>query len=78
MDMIQSKKHSAFESIANVVVGYLVSFAANMTILPLFGFTLSVSDGAWIGVFYTIVSLFRSYILRRIFNRLTSHSGTSE
>lgn len=40
----QSKKQSVVESVTNVSVGYGVSLAANVTILPLFGIVISMSD----------------------------------
>jgi len=66
--MSQSKKGSLLESVVNVMAGYCVSFIANMTILPMFGLDVSVSDGLWIGLAYSAISLIRSYTIRRIFN----------
>jgi len=67
---MQSKRHSAFEAVANVVIGYLVSVAANILILPLFGYAVTVADSFGIGLAFTAVSLVRSYVLRRLFNRI--------
>lgn len=68
---MQRKRHSALEAIANVAVGYLVSVAANIVVLPLFGYDVTVSDSFAIGLAFTAISLVRSYVLRRIFNRFT-------
>jgi hypothetical protein len=38
-----------------------------MTILPAMGLPLSLSQGLWIGVFFTAISVARSYVLRRWF-----------
>jgi hypothetical protein len=59
---------SAVEASANVAIGYLVSVAANLLILPLFGYDVSVADSFAIGLAFTAVSLVRSYALRRTFN----------
>ena len=67
---MQSRVMSAIEAIANVVIGYLVSVAANILILPLFGYDVSVADSFAIGLAFTAVSLVRSYILRRMFNAI--------
>lgn len=67
---MQSKRNSAFEAIANVVIGYLVSVLANVLILPLFGYNVTIGDSFAIGLAFTLVSLVRSYVLRRVFNRL--------
>jgi acetyltransferase-like isoleucine patch superfamily enzyme len=67
---MQSKRNSAFEAATNVFIGYLVSVLANVLILPLFGYNVTIGDSFAIGLAFTIVSLVRSYVLRRIFNRL--------
>ena len=72
--MSQTKTQSAIESVANVAVGYGVSLAANATILPLFGITISTADNLAIGAIYTAISIVRSYCVRRAFNRRTSHA----
>jgi len=68
--MNQSKKHSALEAVTNVIAGYGVNFLANIIIFPFYGWELSVSANMQIGVWYTLISLIRSYTLRRIYNRL--------
>lgn len=71
----QTKKYSAFESIANVAVGFGVSFIANIIVLPWFGFKVSVKDAFGIGLIFTVISIVRSYLLRRIFNWVTVRYG---
>lgn len=65
---MQSRVGSAIEATANVAVGYGVNFCANLLVLPLFGFSPSLSEAAGIGVVFTVISLVRSYALRRAFN----------
>ena len=67
---MQSKRNSAFEAATNVAIGYLVSVLANVLILPLFGYNVTIGDSFAIGLAFTAVSLARSYVLRRLFNRL--------
>lgn len=67
----QTKRHSAIEAVANVLIGYWVAIAAQAAIFPLFGIYASTSDHLLIGLLFTVVSLVRSYVLRRLFNRLT-------
>lgn len=69
---MQSRSGSAAEAVVNVLVGYLVALAAQLVILPLFGVNLPLADNLLIGAMFTAVSLFRSYCLRRFFNRLHS------
>lgn len=69
--MSQTKQGSFAEAWANIAVGFGVNFGANMLILPLFGFTaLTWHSNLVIGAIYTVISLVRSYVLRRWFNGL--------
>jgi len=70
MNSGQSRKHSAFEAGANVAFGIGVNFTANLVILPAFGLLVSLGKAAGISAAFTVVSLARSYVLRRLFNRL--------
>jgi hypothetical protein len=67
---MQSRIMSATEAITNVAIGYLVSVIANIIVLPMFGYDVTIADSFAIGLAFTIISLARSYILRRIFNRI--------
>lgn len=71
----QTRRASLTESLTNVAVGYGVALAAQAVIFPLFGVHLSVSDHAAIGGLFTVVSIARSYALRRAFNWLTVRNG---
>ena len=69
--MAQTKLGSFVESWANIAVGFGVNFAANLLVLPHFGFTsLNASKAFGIGLVFTAISLTRQYILRRWFNGL--------
>jgi hypothetical protein len=69
--MAQTKLGSFVESWANIAVGFGINFAANLLVLPHFGFTsLNASKAFGIGVVFTAISLTRQYILRRWFNGL--------
>jgi hypothetical protein len=66
--MTQSRTMSAFEAIANIVVGYFVALFAQLLIFPLFGLSVYFADNVVIGMLFSVVSLARSYLLRRLFN----------
>lgn len=68
--MSQSRRFSALEAVTNVIVGYGVNFAANLIIFPQYGWELSLTTNLEIGAIYTVISLARSYVLRRIYNRI--------
>lgn len=71
--MSQSRLSSAIEAAANVCIGYGVAVAAQIVVFPWFGLHASLAQSAGIGAIFTVVSLLRSYALRRIFNAV--HSG---
>jgi len=68
--MSQSRRMSAIEAIANVLVGYGVAVLAQLAIFPLFGIAVSLGDNLAIGAAFTVVSLARSYAVRRLFNAI--------
>ncbi|QQP96529.1 DUF7220 family protein [Lysobacter enzymogenes] len=69
--MTQTKTGSLAEAGANIAVGFAINWTANMLVLPLFGFTgLTAGKAFGIGLVFTVISLVRSYILRRWFNGL--------
>lgn len=75
---MQSKKGSFYEACMNILVGFGVNFVANLVILPLFGFTtLTVGQNFIIGLLYTVISLIRSYVLRRWFNGFKRYEVTA-
>ena len=65
---MQSKKQSAIESLTSTTIGIIIGIVLNLTILPIFGYPVSLSDSLWISVIFTAVSVIRSYAVRRIFN----------
>jgi len=68
---MQLKRHSLLESATNIVVGYTINLLANFVIFPLWGWHITLKQNIEIGVIYTIISLVRSYCLRRFFNKVT-------
>jgi predicted DNA-binding transcriptional regulator AlpA len=67
----QSKKGSMAEAWMNIAIGFTINYIANLCIFPLFGFHISLEANFLMGVIYTGISLARSYVLRRWFNKLT-------
>jgi hypothetical protein len=67
--MSQTRLGSFAEAWANIAIGFSINYAANLVILPLFGFSsLTAGKNFAIGVLYTGISLARSFALRRFFN----------
>jgi hypothetical protein len=61
---------SFIESCVNVLIGYGIACAAQAVIFPWFGIYVSTSQNLQIGALFTVVSIIRSYIVRRVFNAL--------
>ena len=58
------------EAVANVLVGYLVAVGSQMILFPLFDIHIPVHQNFILGGYFTVISLVRSYVLRRWFNGL--------
>jgi hypothetical protein len=67
--MSQTRLQSLIEAWTNIAVGLGINLVANALIFPLFGWKISASQNITLGVIYTLISLARSYGLRRAFNR---------
>jgi len=68
--MAQTKTGSLIEAAANIAVGFAINWCANMLVLPMFGLKVSAGTAFHIGLVFTVISLVRSYVLRRWFNGL--------
>lgn len=66
--MNQTRLGSFIEALFNVAIGFAINFVANMAILPLIGFHITPGQNVFIGVLYTVISVCRSYVIRRWFN----------
>jgi hypothetical protein len=61
---------SLVEAISNAIVGYGIAVATQLTVFPWFGLPARIGDALEIGGIFTIVSLARSYALRRLFEAM--------
>jgi hypothetical protein len=62
---------SGVESVTNVAVGYGVAVGTQLVVFPWFGLDVPMTDTLLIGAVFTVVSIVRSYALRRLFNGWT-------
>jgi len=67
--MMQSRRQSLIEAVANVVVGYALAVITQIVVFPWFGLQISFRDSTAIGAIFVLVSLVRSYAIRRVFER---------
>ena len=61
---------SLAESVANVIVGYGVAVATQILIFPIFGLHTTLGQNLKMGAVFTVVSVARSYVLRRFFEAI--------
>lgn len=66
----QKKLHSLIEVSINILLGYCIAITAQIFIFPVFNIHIPISEHMLIGLFFTVVSVARSYALRRLFNYL--------
>jgi hypothetical protein len=66
---MQSKLGSLAESITNVAIGITIGFISNIVVLPAFGYNVTITDGLLISIVFTVISLVRSYFIRRLYNK---------
>lgn len=77
--MKQSRIDSLMESLTNIFVGLFVSTIANWIILPaVLGVSMTLGENLLIGLFFTVVSITRSYVIRRAFNGRSVWKAVSE
>ena len=73
--MKQSRLMSLVESVANVIVGYSVAVMTQILIFPIFGLHTTLAQNLKMGAIFTIVSIARSFALRRVFEAIRMRSA---
>lgn len=68
--MRQSRTMSLVESVANIAVGYGVAVVTQMLIFPIFGLHTTLAQNLKMGAVFSIVSIARSFALRRLFEAI--------
>ena len=67
--MLQKKRHSLCEAVISTTIGYFVALASQLVIFPLFNIHVPLHDNIMIGVYFTAISIVRSYAIRRFMTR---------
>jgi hypothetical protein len=75
---MQTKAHSLLESMTTVGIGFIVAVCSQYLIYPLFGIDLGFGENLGVASCFTVISLIRSYIVRRVFNSLHRREGVLE
>jgi branched-subunit amino acid transport protein len=67
---MQHKRHSFLEAVLGTAIGFLIALCAQLLIFPQFGIEASMETNLSIAGIMTVVSIIRSYFVRRLFNHL--------
>lgn len=70
---MQSKRGSLAESVVSTLVGMIISLIAQLFVFPLYGIQINFNQNLQILFIFTIISIARQYVLRRIFNRRSTN-----
>ena len=66
--MQQTKLGSLYESIINIIIGAIVALCSQLLVFPMFGIDVPFSANLGIMAWFTLISVIRSYVIRRWFN----------
>ena len=65
---MQTRAESLKESALNIAIGYLVALLSQLIVFPIVGIQVDFTTNLEIGLYFTVISLIRSYLVRRWFN----------
>lgn len=68
----QSRRMSAIEQVTNTAVGYCLAVAMQLVFFPLFDMHPHIAENLSLAAIFTFASLLRGYIVRRVFNQISS------
>lgn len=69
--MTQTRLASAAEAATNVAVGYALAVLTQTLVFPVFDLHATTGEHMALALVFTIISLVRSYLLRRMFNTIS-------
>ncbi|WP_375173705.1 hypothetical protein [Pseudooceanicola sp.] len=61
---------SAIESLANLIIGFSLAVLLQIVLFPVMGLAVTVPQSLGIGSVFTLLSVLRSYAVRRLFARI--------
>lgn len=65
---MQTRSMSAVEAITSTAIGFVVSWALTLLVLPIFGYAVTIGHSVGITAIYTAASIVRGYLIRRAFS----------
>lgn len=67
----QSKTGSVIEAVVNIGAGCGVAYVSQVVIFSFYDITVPFALNVKLTIWFTAVSLARSFVIRRVFNRIT-------
>ena len=67
---MQTRLMSLVETMTSVLVGLVISFLSQIVVFKIYDVHLSTQQNVEITLYFTIISILRSYALRRFFNSI--------
>lgn len=67
---MQSRLMSMVETVSNIAVGFVIALLSQLFIFHFYGVNMPIEHNVQITAWFTLVSVIRSYALRRVFNRI--------
>jgi hypothetical protein len=68
--MPQSRRMSFIEASVSTAIGYFTALATQMIVFPIFAIKVTLTANIAIGLIFTVISIVRSYLVRRLFNAI--------
>ena len=66
---------SLVEAVSNVAVSYGVAVVTQIVVFPVFGLHTTLAQNLKMGAIFTVVSIARSSLLRRLFEAIRVHGA---
>lgn len=66
---MQTKLESFTEAILNTFIGFAIAFISQLIFFPIVGIDATLGQNFLLTVFFTLVSIIRTYVVRRYFNK---------
>lgn len=74
---MQSRLSSFIEAAINILIGFFIALGTQIVLFPMFDIHVEMDTHLWIGAWFTLISLIRSYIIRRWFNARIHRAATA-
>ena len=66
---MQSKLESLYEAVINTFIGFVIAFISQLIFFPIVGIEATLGQNVLLTILFTLVSIVRTYIIRRYFNK---------